>query len=100
MKYILIIIMAMFMSCHVVEYNLPRWDGSVQTKDVKFPVSSSEYKVYRKYLNLWGKYSELSFEPGYAIYKGDTLRLEICDSIPLSKDYKLWLDCSDGEFLD
>ena len=100
MKYILIMIMAMFMSCHVVEYNLPRWDGSIKTKTKKLHKNSTEYWVNWKYLKLWGKDHELSFEPGYAIFKGDTIVLDICDSLPLNKDYKFWLDCDDGEFLD
>jgi hypothetical protein len=95
MKYVIIIMMIMFMGCHVVEYNLPRWDGTMKTKTIKVHKNSTGYWVHWKYLTMWGKDMELSFEPGYAIFKGDTIVLDICDSIPLNSNYKFWLDCAE-----
>tara|TARA_B100000900_G_scaffold1381_1_gene1232 strand:- start:3272 stop:3577 length:306 start_codon:yes stop_codon:yes gene_type:complete len=101
MKYFIILIMLMFSSCHVVEYNLPRWDGTIKQKSVKVHKNSTVYLVHWKYLTIWSKDDQLSFEPGYAIFKGDTIHLDLCDSIPLNdSDYKFWLDCNDDEFID
>ena len=101
MKYFIILIMLMFSSCHVVEYNLPRWDGTMKTKCIKVHKNSTEYWIHWKYLTIWSKDADLSFDPGYAVRNGDTIYLNLCDSIPLNdNDYKFWIDCYDDEFLN
>lgn len=92
-RLLLIWFLSMMTGCSVIEYTLPTWDGSMKNYSVKVSKDPDVYKVYLKYLDIWGKDPDLSFETGYSVLNGDTIYLEICDSIPLTPDFKLLIDC-------
>ena len=84
----------MMTGCSVIEYTLPTWEGDMKNYTVRVSKKPDVYKVYIKYMNIWAKDQELSFERGYSVLNGDTIYLEICDSIPITPDLKILIDCN------